>query len=78
MEVATAEPELQNAVEERAYARLLSQFGDLQPAIDRFFDEVLVMAEDIELRSTRLALLNTIAKKVSVVADLTKLVIAGK
>ena len=75
--IAKVEPALQKAVDERAYARLLFQLGSLQPAIDRFFDEVLVMTEDVELRSNRLALLNSIAVKLNVVGDLTKLVIAG-
>ena len=75
--IAKAETELQNAVDERAYAQLLSQLGDLQPAIDRFFDEVLVMSENIDLRSNRLALLNSIAIKLNAVGDLTKLVVAG-
>lgn len=75
--VAKVEPNLQNAVDKHAYAQLLSHLGNLQPAIDRFFDEVLVMSENSELRSNRLALLNSIAMKLNVVGDLTKLVIAG-
>jgi glycyl-tRNA synthetase beta subunit len=75
--IAKAETELQHAVDECAYAQLLSQLGDFQPAIDRFFDEVLVMSENIELRSNRLALLNSIAIKLNAVGDLTKLIVAG-
>lgn len=75
--VTNVEPQLQNAVDKHAYAQLLSHLGNLQPAIDRFFDEVLVMSENTELRSNRLALLNSIALKLNVVGDLTKLVIAG-
>ena len=75
--VAKVEPNLQNAVDKHAYGQLLSHLGNLQPAIDRFFDEVLVMSENSELRSNRLALLNSIAVKLNVVGDLTKLVIAG-
>lgn len=75
--ISDAELELQNAVDERAYAQLLCQLGNLQPAIDRFFDEVLVMAEHAEVRSNRLALLNSIAARLKIIGDLTKLVIAG-
>ena len=39
------------------YASGLSELAALRPAVDRFFDEVLVMAEDPELRANRLALL---------------------
>ncbi len=76
--VAKVQPQLQNAADKHAYGQLLSHLGNLQPAIDRFFDEVLVMSEDAELRSNRLALLNSIAMKLYVVGDITKLVIAGK
>lgn len=58
-------------------SQLLTHLAELQPAIDRFFDEVLVMAKEPEVRANRLALLNRIAKRIYVVADLTKLVIAG-
>ena len=75
--IAKAEPKLQDAVDKHAYAQLLTHLGYLQPAIDRFFDEVLVMSENAELRSNRLALLNSIAIKLNVVGDLTKLVISG-
>ncbi|MDE0300159.1 MAG: glycine--tRNA ligase subunit beta [Candidatus Poribacteria bacterium] len=76
-EIAKAEPQLQSAIDNRAYGKLLLQLGNLQPTIDQFFDEVLVMSEDAELRSNRLALLNSIAIKINAVGDLTRLVIAG-
>ncbi len=63
---------------ERAYPKLLKQLAGLQPEIDKFFDDVLVMAEDDDLRRNRLALLKLIAEPVYAVADLTKLVIAGE
>jgi len=43
------------------------------PAISRFFDEVLVMAEDPEARANRLALLQAIARRARGVADFSKL-----
>ena len=75
--VNAAEAELNRCIQTRAYEELLTQLGGLQPAIDQFFDDVMVMAEDAALRSNRLALLNTIAQKIYPLADLTKLVIAG-
>ena len=65
------------SIQERDYAKLLMQLATLQPAIDTFFDEVLVMAEESALRANRLALLNQIGRNIYAVADLTKLVIAG-
>jgi glycyl-tRNA synthetase len=76
--ITDAEPNFQKSIQERAYSKLLQQLAELQPYIDKFFDDVLVMAEDTNLRTNRLALLNRIAKPIYAVADLTKLVIAGE
>ena len=67
----------QQSIQARDYAKLLTQLAALQPAIDTFFDDVLVMAEEPALRANRLALLNQIGQNIYAVADLTKLVIAG-
>jgi len=48
-------------------------FLPMKPAIERFFDEVLVMAEDETLRRNRLALLQRIAALADGVADFSKL-----
>ncbi len=76
--ITDAEPDFEISTNERAYLELLTQLAELQPVIDSFFDDVLVMAEDADLRTNRLALLNRIAKHIYVVADLTKIVIAGE
>ena len=44
-----------------------------KPAVDRFFDDVMVMADDPEIRANRLALLRGIAATMNRVADLSKL-----
>ena len=75
--IAEAELGFQQSIQERDYAKLLTQLAALQPAIDTFFDDVLVMAEEPALRTNRLALLNSIGRNIYAVADLTKLVIAG-
>ena len=75
--VNAVEAELNRSVQKRDYEELLTQLGELQPAIDQFFDDVMVMTEDAAVRSNRLALLNAIAQKIYPLADLTKLVIAG-
>jgi glycyl-tRNA synthetase len=76
--ITEAELGFQQTIQERDYAKLLTQLAALQPAIDTFFDDVLVMAEEPALRTNRLALLNQIGRNIYAVADLTKLVIAGK
>ena len=76
--ITEAELGFQQSIQERDYAKLLTQLAALQPAIDTFFDDVLVMVEEPALRTNRLALLNRIGQNIYAVADLTKLVIAGK
>ena len=75
--ITEAELGFQQSIQERDYAKLLTQLAALQPAIDTFFDDVLVMAEEPALRTNRLALLNRIGQNIYAVADLTKLVIVG-
>ena len=74
--ITEAEPHFQESIQERDYAKLLTQLATLQPAIDTFFDEVLVMAEEPALRTNRLALLNRIGRNIYAVADLTKIVVS--
>ena len=51
----------------------LNAFLPMMPAINRFFDAVLVMAEDERLRSNRLGLLQRIAALAHGTADMSKL-----
>ena len=75
--ITEAELGFRQSIQERDYTKLLTQLAALQPAIDTFFDDVLVMAEEPALRTNRLALLNQIGQNIYAIADLTKLVIAG-
>jgi glycyl-tRNA synthetase len=52
---------------------LFEQLTPMIPAISQFFDEVLVMADDPQLRANRLGLLQRIAGMARGVADLSKL-----
>ena len=49
--------ELARAREKKNYPAMLEQLLKLRPPIDRFFDDVMVMAEDVSERQRRLALL---------------------
>lgn len=51
----------------------LNTFLPMQDAVNRFFDSVLVMAEDQTLRNNRLGLLQRIAALANGVADMSKL-----
>ena len=52
---------------------LISNLGSLSSPINTFFDEVMVMAEDAELRASRLTLLQRIVVQADGIADLSKL-----
>ena len=48
------------------------------PPIDKFFDKVMVMVDDDNLRANRLALLQTVVKEFSTIADFSEIVTEGK
>jgi glycyl-tRNA synthetase beta chain len=62
----------------RDYEEALLEIAKLRPAIDKFFDEVMVMVDDDNLRANRLALLQTVVKEFSTIADFSEIVTEGK
>jgi glycyl-tRNA synthetase beta chain len=62
----------------RSYEAALLEVARLRPAIDKFFDKVMVMVEDDNLRANRLALLQTLVKEFSTIADFSEIVTEGK
>ncbi len=59
------------------YQKVLGELSTLRPVVDRFFDAVLVMAEDETTRENRLALIKAVAALMGAAGDLSKLVIEG-
>jgi len=59
--------------EARDFGDVLALLLELKPAIDRYFDDVLVMCEDEKLRDNRLAMLSEIGKLFLRFADFTKI-----
>jgi glycyl-tRNA synthetase beta chain len=57
----------------RRYTEALLQLAALRPAVDSFFDSVMVMAEDERLRRNRLAMLGRLRALFMHVADLSRL-----
>ena len=72
-----AERDLRDAVAalsaDSSHEDTLRQVVALKPAVDRFFDDVMVMVDDATLRAARLALLGAIVARLSAVADFTRL-----
>lgn len=54
--------------------RVTGFFPSLKPAIDAFFDTVMVMDENLDVRNNRLALLANIYKAMLKICDLSKIV----
>jgi len=63
---------------QRNYEQALVEISKLRPAVDRFFDKVMVMVEDEHIRANRLALLQTLLQSFSTIADFSEIVTEGK
>lgn len=61
------------ATAQREYANALGRLAQLRPAVDEFFEQVMVMDEDPKLRANRLALLAQLHGLFANVADLSRL-----
>ncbi len=76
-QLATAVEELRQDVERlvtaRRYAEALTRLASLRPAVDAFFDHVLVMADDVRVRANRLALLAALQRLFLHMANLSRL-----
>ena len=75
--LASAVAELDKAVspmfEERDYTEALCRLAAQQAPVDRFFDDVMVMTDDEQLRHNRLALLNALHGLFLRIADISRL-----
>ena len=65
--------------------RLKKEYGDalhllstVREQVDSFFDKVMVMVDDERIRANRLALLQTLLKEFSTIADFSEIVTEGK
>jgi glycyl-tRNA synthetase beta chain len=81
-ELASQVPQTAKVVAElssqRNYEQALVEVSRLRPVIDHFFDKVMVMVEDERVRANRLALLQTLLKEFSTIADFSEIVTEGK
>jgi len=68
-----AENIVRPALERREYTSALTELAGMRDAVDRFFDSVMVMAEDEHLRTNRLALLSRLRALFLEIADLSRL-----
>jgi glycyl-tRNA synthetase beta chain len=59
---------------ERKYREALEEIATLRPHIDGFFDTVMVMAPEPEIRRNRLALISSVLNEFSRIADFSEIV----
>ncbi|MCL5801255.1 MAG: glycine--tRNA ligase subunit beta, partial [Gammaproteobacteria bacterium] len=71
--LALLETEVMPLIHHGEYTQALKHLASLRPAVDAFFDKVMVMAEDAALRDNRLALLTKLEGLFMRVADISKL-----
>jgi glycyl-tRNA synthetase beta chain len=65
--------EVERLVTTQQYEEALTRLASLRGVVDAFFDRVLVMAEDVRLRSNRLALLVALQRLFLHIANLSRL-----
>lgn len=66
-------PVVRDHVESGDYTSALRSLASARTCVDRFFDDVLVMADDGAVRANRLALLRGLSEAMNQVADISKL-----
>jgi glycyl-tRNA synthetase beta chain len=64
--------------EQKNYTAALAEISRLRQPIDLFFDKVMVMVDDEQVRANRLALLQTLLAEFSTIADFSEIVTEAK
>ncbi len=72
-QVATKQTQVQPLLAEAKYKEALASLADLRAAVDAFFDNVMVMADDEAVKNNRLALLKQLQGLFIAIADISLL-----
>jgi len=76
--VETYSPRVEARRKKKEYVDALILLSTARERVDAFFDKVMVMVEDQRVRANRLALLRTLLKEFSTIADFSEIVTEGK
>ena len=76
--VTTYAPRVETHRQKKEYQQALSLLATAREPVDAFFDKVMVMVADERIRANRLALLWTLLKEFSTIADFSEMVTDGK
>jgi glycyl-tRNA synthetase beta chain len=76
-DVSAISASVRSSREQRDYKAAVREIAKVRSSLDLFFDKVMVMVDDAELRGQRLALLATISAEFSTIADFSEIVAAS-
>jgi glycyl-tRNA synthetase beta chain len=71
-------PAVERLSKNHEYLEALRLLSTAREPVDTFFDKVMVMVDDTRVRANRLALLQTLLKEFSTIADFSEIVSEGK
>ena len=71
-------PRVEEQRNQKQYLEALQLLATARKPVDAFFDKVMVMVEDERVRANRLALLRTLLREFSTIADFSEIVTEGK
>jgi glycyl-tRNA synthetase beta chain len=71
-------PKIEKYRKDKKYSEALLLLATAREPIDRFFDKVMVMVDDAKVRANRLALLQTLLREFSTIADFSEIVAESK
>ncbi len=71
-------PKVEALRRKKDYSHALTLLSIAREPVDAFFDKVMVMVDDEKVRANRLALLRTLLKEFSTIADFSEIVTEGK
>jgi glycyl-tRNA synthetase beta chain len=71
-------PKVDEFRRKKEYVEALQLLSTARDPVDKFFDKVMVMVEDARVRANRLALLKTLLKEFSTIADFSEIVSESK
>jgi glycyl-tRNA synthetase beta chain len=69
-------PQVAALREQRAYGEALGRIATLRPAVDAFFDKVMVLDPDATVRGAHLGLIDEVLRSFSTIADFSEIVAA--
>jgi glycyl-tRNA synthetase beta chain len=67
-------PEVSKLREQRAYGEALGKIATLRPTVDKFFDKVMVLDPNPDIRGAHLGLIDEVQRSFSTIADFSEIV----